>query len=58
MVEDEQLTIECGSAMVVAAVREYQDLVGGEDIALVISGGNADGVTLSKVLGLREPRNG
>ena len=58
MVEDEQLTIEGGSAMVVAAVREYQDLVGGEDIALVISGGNADGVTLSKVLGLREPQNG
>lgn len=56
MVEEEQLTIEGGSAMVVAAVREYPELVGGEDVALVISGGNVDGRVLAEILGAREPK--
>lgn len=50
MVEGEQCMIEGASAMVVAAVREYPDLVGGTDVALIISGGNVDGHTLARVL--------
>ena len=50
MVVKEQTLIEGGSAMVVAAVREYPELVGGSNVALVISGGNADGVMLGRVL--------
>ena len=50
MVVEEQLTIEGGSAMVVAAVREYPEVVGGSNVALVISGGNADGKTIASVL--------
>jgi threonine dehydratase len=42
MIESEQLSVEAGSAMVVAAVREYPEVVGGERVALVISGGNLD----------------
>ena len=50
MVEREQCMIEGASAMVVAAVREYPELVGGTDVALVISGGNVDGRVLARVL--------
>ena len=50
MVEREQCMIEGASAMVVAAVREYPELVGGSDVALVISGGNVDGRMLARVL--------
>ena len=50
MVEDEQTLIEGGSAMVVAAMREYPELVGGTNVALVISGGNVDGRVLAEVL--------
>ena len=50
MVEQEQTVIEGGSAMVVAAVRDYQDLVGGSNVALIISGGNVDGQMLARVL--------
>ena len=50
MVEQEQTVIEGGSAMVVAAVREYPDAVGGSNVALVITGGNVDGRMLGRVL--------
>lgn len=50
MVEQEQCMIEGSSAMAVAAVREYPEAVGGTDVALVISGGNADGRVLARVL--------
>lgn len=50
MVMEEQTFIEGGSAMVVAAVRDYPDLVGGSNVALVISGGNVDGHMLNRVL--------
>jgi threonine dehydratase len=53
MVVEEQCVIEGGSAMVVAAVREYPELVGGSDIALVISGGNVDEETLEAALKLQ-----
>lgn len=52
MIVEEQLTIEGGSAMVVAAVREFPEVVGGSDVALVITGGNADGETIADVLHL------
>ena len=54
MVEEEQFTIEGGSAMVVAAVHAYPEIVGGSDIALVISGGNVDGEVLESVLSSRK----
>ncbi|MBR1829456.1 MAG: threonine/serine dehydratase [Atopobiaceae bacterium] len=50
MAIEEQCVIEGGSAMVVAAVREYRDLVGGSDVALVITGGNVDGDMLHAAL--------
>ena len=50
MVEKEQTVIEGGSAMVVAAVREFPDEVGGTNVALVITGGNVDGHMLGEVL--------
>ena len=54
MVEHEQCVIEGGSAMVVAAVREHPELVGGTNVALVISGGNVDGPMLARVLNERD----
>ena len=50
MAIEEQCVIEGGSAMAVAAVREYPDLVGGHDIAIVITGGNVDGQVLHAAL--------
>lgn len=50
MVEEEQTVVEGCSAMVVAAVRDYPELVGGTNVALVISGGNVDGYMLARVL--------
>lgn len=50
MIEKEQLSIEAGSAMVVAAVREFPERVGGHRVALVISGGNLDVDILTSVL--------
>ena len=53
MAIEEQCVIEGGSAMVVAAVREYPELVDGQDVALVISGGNVDGEILHDALEMR-----
>ena len=50
MAVEEQTLVEGASAMVVAAVREYPDEVGGNDVALVISGGNVDGRVLERAL--------
>lgn len=50
MVAEEQFTVEGASAMVIAAVREHPELVGGTNVALVISGGNADGKVIGRVL--------
>ncbi len=50
MVVEEQCVIEGGSAMVVAAVHEYPELVGGSDVALVITGGNVDRAMLTQAL--------
>lgn len=50
MVEQEQTVVEGGSAMVVAAVREFPEEVGGNNVALVITGGNVNGRVLASVL--------
>ena len=50
MVMEERLLIEGGSALAVAAMRDYPDLVGGTNVALIITGGNADGQRLAHVL--------
>ena len=50
MAVEEQTLVEGASAMVVAAAREYPDEVGGNDVALVISGGNVDGRVLERAL--------
>ncbi len=50
MVRREQCVIEAGSAMVVAAVREFPDVVGGTNVALVCSGGNGDIDVLAAIL--------
>lgn len=50
MVMEERILLEGASAMTVAAVRDYPELVGGTDVALIISGGNADGKRLAMVL--------
>lgn len=50
MIEREQLSVEAGSAMVVAAVRDFPEQVGGSNVALVISGGNLDRNLLCDIL--------
>lgn len=50
MAIEEQCVIEGGSSMVVAAVRDHPDLVGGHDVALVVTGGNVDGELLHELL--------
>lgn len=50
MVMEERVLIEGGSAMVIAAERFYSERVGGSNVALIISGGNADGQRLAEVL--------
>ncbi|MBP3892852.1 MAG: threonine/serine dehydratase [Atopobiaceae bacterium] len=50
MVMEERILLEGASAMAVAAVREYPERVGGSSVAIVVSGGNADGKRLASVL--------
>jgi threonine dehydratase len=50
MVVEEQSLVEGASAMAVAAAREHPDVVGGNDVAIIISGGNVNGEILSRVL--------
>lgn len=50
MIEREQVALEVGSAMVVAAVREAPERVGGTNVALVISGGNLDAQIMKDIL--------
>lgn len=50
MIEREQIVAEAASAMVVAAVHDYPEEVGGSNVALVISGGNIDASLLETLL--------
>lgn len=50
MAREEKLVAEVASCMTVAAVRNHREQVGGNRVALVISGGNIDGAVLDEVL--------
>lgn len=50
MIKQEKVVAEAGSCTTVAAVNDFKDRVGGENIALIISGGNIDGETITEVL--------
>lgn len=50
MVLNEKFIVEGGSATTVAAVMDYPERVGGKNVALVMSGGNIDGVLLQNIL--------
>lgn len=50
MAKNEKYIVEAGSCTTVAAVMEHKERIGGKNIALVLSGGNIDGETLTHIL--------
>lgn len=50
MAKDEKYIVEAGSCTTIAAIMDYKEIVGGKNIALVLSGGNIDGELLTKLL--------
>lgn len=50
MAKEEKYIVEAGSCTTVAAVMEHQEKIGGQNIALVLSGGNIDGKLLTSIL--------
>ena len=46
MAMEEKLVAEAGSCTTVAAVQDFRERIGGKNVALVISGGNIDGIML------------
>ena len=50
MAKEEKFIVEAGSCLTVAAVMEHKDRIGGNNIALVLSGGNIDGNLLTSIL--------
>lgn len=50
MVKQEKYVVEAGSCTTVAAVMDYRERIGGENVALVLSGGNIDGEVLTHIL--------
>jgi threonine dehydratase len=50
MAKSEKYIVEAGSCTTVAAVMDYQERIGGKNIALVLSGGNIDGKLLTALL--------
>lgn len=50
MIKQEKYIVEPGSAVVVAAIMEHRERIGGKNVALVISGGNIDGDLMVKIL--------
>lgn len=48
--KEEKYIVEAGSAITVAAIMDYKEVIGGKNIALVLSGGNIDGNVLSDIL--------
>lgn len=50
VIGDEKYIVEGGSATTVAAVLDYPEIVGGNNIALVMSGGNIDKGVMAEVL--------
>ncbi len=50
LAKEEKYIAEAGSCAPIAAIMDYRERVGGENIALVITGGNIDGDLLSELL--------
>lgn len=50
MARQEKYIVEAGSCTTVAAVMDYRERIGGENIALVLSGGNIDGDVLFQLM--------
>lgn len=50
MARNEKFIVEPGSCTTVAAVMDYQERIGGKNIALILSGGNIDGDLLCKLM--------
>ncbi len=51
MAREEKFIVEAGSCTTVAAVMDHRERIGGERIALVLSGGNIDGDVLYELMG-------
>lgn len=50
LAKEEKYIVEAASSTTVAAVMDYRERIGGENIALVFSGGNIDGELLTRIL--------
>ena len=50
MIKEEKFIVEGASAATVAAVMDNRDRVGGQNVALVMSGGNIDGELMVQLL--------
>ena len=50
MAKEEKYIVEAGSCTTVAAVMEHRERIGGQNISLVLSGGNIDGKLLTSIL--------
>ena len=50
MAKEEKYVVEAGSCTTVAAIQSHREEVGGENIALVLSGANIDGALLAEIL--------
>ena len=50
MAKNEKWIVETGSCTTVAAVMDYPEIIGGKNVALVLSGGNIDGTLLTRLL--------
>ncbi|WP_107841113.1 threonine ammonia-lyase [Metasolibacillus meyeri] len=50
MAKEEKYIVEAAGCTVVAAIMEHQEQIGGQNVALVLSGGNIDGKLLTSIL--------
>lgn len=50
MAKEEKYIVEAGSCTTIAAIMEHREKIGGQNIALVLSGGNIDSKRLTSIL--------
>jgi len=50
MAKEEKYIVEAASSTTIAAIMEHKEKIGGQNIALVLSGGNIDGKLLTSIL--------
>lgn len=50
MIKEEKFVAEAGSCTTIAAVKDFRERIAGNNIALVISGGNIDGEVISEII--------